>query len=93
MILGCIHREFIDPNFLEVYVGSNKDNKFQLQNKLDDTGCTPKCTAHLAFGIQTLDITSCKKCKFVDEVNNIETSYIDQYYVDEVLHLAKKFKV
>ena len=90
MILGYLHREYIDPNFLDKFVPANKDTKFEISNKLDDMGCTPKCAAHLVFGLQTIDVTSCNQCEFVDEVNNVETSFIDQYYVDEVLNVAKK---
>jgi hypothetical protein len=51
MILKYLHREVIDPNYLEQWMASSKESKFQISNRLDDMGCTPKCAAHLAFGI------------------------------------------
>jgi hypothetical protein len=40
----------------------NSDSKFKLHKELDSSGCTPKCVAHLSFGLDICEITSCKKC-------------------------------
>jgi len=45
-ILGFLHREFIDPNYLERQIYMPHDSKFAFDNKLDDLGCSPKCAAH-----------------------------------------------
>ena len=84
-ILGFLHREYVDPNYLETYVEANDDKKFALDNKLDDMGCTPKCASHLTFGVQTIDLTSCAQCDTVDDVADVETVYNDQYYVGEMM--------
>lgn len=52
-------------------------------------GCTPKCASHLTFGLQTMDLTSCEKCGFVDDVNEMNHAFIQQFYVDEILHVKK----
>ena len=50
-ILGFLHREHVDPNYLEKYVEANNDAQFAMDNRLDDMGCTPKCASHATFGI------------------------------------------
>ena len=84
-ILGFLHREYVDPNYLETYVEANDDRRFAMDNRLDDMGCTPKCASHLTFGIQTIDLTSCQQCNIVDDVADAETVYNDQYYVGEMM--------
>lgn len=66
---------------------ANKEKKFELDNKLDDMGCTPKCASHQTFGLVTMDLTSCEKCNFVDDINEVQHAYLQQFYVDEILHL------
>jgi hypothetical protein len=71
-ILDYLHREYVNPNFLEEFVGAKTENiKFKIQKKLDDAGCTPKCASHKSFGFQTLELTSCGKCEIVDDVNDV----------------------
>ena len=36
-----------------------------------------------------MDLTSCAKCGIADDVSESRTQFIDQYYVDELLHVAK----
>lgn len=59
----------------------NTDSKFALDNKLDEMGCTPKCAAHQTFGIETTDLISCSKCRYVDDVASTKTEFLHQYYV------------
>ena len=86
-ILGFLHREHVDPNYLEKYVEANNDAQFAMDNRLDDMGCTPKCASHATFGIQTIDLTSCIQCNIVDDIADAETIYNDQYYVGEMMHV------
>lgn len=58
-ILGFMHREHIDPDYLSRHIYMPHDNKFAFDNKLDDIGCSPKCAAHLTFGIETTDLIAC----------------------------------
>jgi hypothetical protein len=88
-ILDYLHREFVNPNYLEEFVQANANTKFQLAKKLDDSGCTPKCASHQTFGLQTMELTSCQKCHSVDEVNDVEARFMEQYYVEEILAHAK----
>ena len=75
-MLNFLHKEYVDPNYLETYLQGDKNTKFELDNKLEDTGCTPKCAAHLTFGLETIDLTSCSKCEHVDEVSSSKTDYL-----------------
>jgi hypothetical protein len=52
-----------------------KDYQFDINSKLDDQGCTPKCPAHLTFGLDFCEISSCKKCQLVDNVSQIKREY------------------
>jgi hypothetical protein len=73
-ILAYLHREYLHPNYLEEYFllmqdleneideKTAKDYQFDINSKLDDQGCTPKCPAHLTFGLDFCEISSCKKC-------------------------------
>ena len=45
-ILGYMHREYVEPNYLETVVQMNKDGKWEMNNRLDDMGCTPQCASH-----------------------------------------------
>ena len=76
-ILDYLHREFVNPNYLEEFVKANKNTKFQLAKTLDDSGCTPKCASHSTFGLQTMELTSCQNCQVVDEVNDVETRFME----------------
>ena len=88
-ILCYLHREYIYPNYLQEYVEANREKKFELDNKLDDMGCTPKCASHQTFGLQTIDLTSCAKCDFVDDINEVHHAFIQQFYVEELFHVNK----
>lgn len=80
IILDYLHREHVKPNYLADYVGAKTGRqKFIIQNNLDDTGCTPECASHKAFGFQTLELTSCSQCLNADEVNDIEYKFMDPY--------------
>ena len=50
-ILGFLHREYVDPNYLESYIAASDNEAWRMDNRLDDMGCTPKCASHLTFGI------------------------------------------
>lgn len=91
-ILDYLHREFVNPNYLEEFVQANTNSKFKLAKKLDDSGCTPKCASHSTFGLQTTELTSCSKCKSVDEVNDVEAKFMEQYYVAQILEYCKSVK-
>ena len=69
---------------------SAKDNnsKFQLSNRLDDSGCTPKCASHSTFGIGTFDMISCSKCKQNEEIANTKTEYVHQFSVPEIVNVS-----
>ena len=86
-ILEYIHRESVCPNYLEAYCKA--EDKFTFANKLDDAGCTPTCASHKSFGFQSMELTSCDKCKSVDEVYDVENKFSDPYYVTEIMSLAK----
>lgn len=59
-ILDYLHREYVNPNFLENYLNAKSDSqKFKIQKSLDDAGCTPKCASHTSFGFQTMELTAC----------------------------------
>ena len=76
-ILTHIHREYVFPEYLEQWINiESQDQKFQLGNKLDDSGCTPKCSGHLTFGVETCDLTSCSKCEYVDGISNMKLEFI-----------------
>ena len=51
MILEFLHRETVEPNYLEDYIQANKDGQFKMDSKLDRMGCEPTCAAHSSFGI------------------------------------------
>ena len=36
-----------------------------------------------------MDLSSCNKCDFVDDVNQVGHAFVQQFYVDEIMHLAK----
>ena len=61
-----------------------------MQKKLDDFGCTPKCASHKSFGFQTMELTECSKCEHVDDVNDVESNFMDTYYATEILSIASK---
>ena len=69
-ILGFLHREHVDPNYLEsCFAGvATEKQKWEYENDLNDAGCTPPCAAHDCFGIQTTALTRCDRCDLVDEV-------------------------
>ena len=84
-ILGFLHREYVDPNYLESYCGaSTKETRWQIDDRLDNMGCTPKCASHLIFGLQTMDTTKCDRCDLVDDISEARSDYISQFYVHEI---------
>jgi hypothetical protein len=91
-ILGFLHREFVDPNYLQHQIEVNEDGKFKLNNELDSMGCTPKCAAHQTFGIETTDLTSCSLCHTVDDVASTKTEFQHQYYVAEMVKVHKRLR-
>ena len=51
-ILGFIHREVVDPNYLQNYCqASTGESRWEIENRLDDMGCTPACASHSVFGL------------------------------------------
>lgn len=40
-----------------------------------------------------MELTSCNKCQFVDEVNDVENKFMDPYYAHELLKAAKDLPV
>jgi hypothetical protein len=76
-ILNFLHREYVDPNYLESYCSAGSgENRWQIDNRLDNMGCTPKCASHQVFGIQTMDTTRCHRCDIVDDVSETTSDYI-----------------
>jgi hypothetical protein len=76
-ILRLMHREHIYPSYVEDYVQlENKNDRFQLGNALDDTGCTPKCASHLTFGLETCDLEMCDTCQIIDGISNTYTDFV-----------------
>ena len=76
-ILGYIHRELVDPNYLETFCNAaNSETRWQLDNRLDEMGCTPKCASHLVFGIQSMDTTRCASCEVVDDIAEVKAEFI-----------------
>ena len=55
-ILKYIHREHVHPQYLETYLSFDREQKFQLDSRLDDKGCTPQCSSHQTFGVELCDI-------------------------------------
>ena len=89
--MGFLHREYVDPNYLERYCqATSGETRWQLDNKLDDMGCTPKCASHQVFGIQTMDIVKCDPCDLVDDVSEVHSDFIVQFYVHEMLDVHSK---
>ena len=85
-ILGFLHREYVDPNYFETYcLAETGESRWQLDNRLDDTGCTPNCASHRVFGIQTTAVTRCASCDVVDDVSEATSGYSEQFYVHEML--------
>ena len=39
-----------------------------------------------------MELTSCIKCEFVDEVQDVESKFMDPYYANELLEASKKLK-
>lgn len=90
-ILGFLHRESVDPNYLErVCSSDNADSRWRIDDNLDNMGCTPKCAAHAVFGIQTLAMTSCERCGTTDDVSEADSNYLEQFYVHEMLAVFDK---
>lgn len=90
-ILGFLHRESVDPNYLErVCSSENADSRWRIDDNLDNMGCTPKCAAHAVFGIQTLAMTSCERCGTTDDVSEADSNYLEQFYVHEMLAVFDK---
>ena len=54
-------------------------------------GCQPKCAGHKTFALEMCDLTSCEKCNRVDDVNDISTEFIHNFYVEEILQTIKQF--
>ena len=75
-ILNYLHREFINPQYFEEYKRANKDQKFKMDNQLDDTGCAPKCASHLTFGMELCDIVQCVNCDIVGKVKEKAPEFI-----------------
>jgi hypothetical protein len=93
-ILAYIHREYMHPNYLEEYflmLGDTwiedkaaRDFQFEINKNLDDQGCSPKCPAHLTFGLDFCEISSCKKCDLVDNISQIKREYCHPLYIEEL---------
>ena len=85
-ILGFLHREHVDPNYLETYCAAKtKESRWKIDDILDDMGCSPQCAAHSVFGIQSIDLTRCDRCNIVDDVSEAKSEFIEQFYVHEML--------
>jgi len=80
----------VDPNYLETYVQMNKDGKFEMDNMLDDMGCTPPCASHSVFGMEVMNTTSCEKCLVLEHISETQIKYSDNYYVDEIFATKAK---
>lgn len=90
-ILGFLHREYVDPNYLDSYCSATSgETRWQIDHRLDEMGCTPKCASHLIFGIPTMDITRCDQCDLVDDVSEANSDFIVQFYVHEMLDVFGK---
>lgn len=87
-ILRYLHREYVDPNYLETFVQMNADGRWEMNNHLDNMGCTPQCASHAVFGIQTMNTIKCEKCDIIDEISVIAHDFADNYYVEEILSTA-----
>ena len=46
--------------------------------------------SHKSFGFQTMELTECSKCEHVDDVNDVESNFMDPYYATEILSIASK---
>ena len=40
-ILSYIHREHLNPNYIEEYMQADKNKRFQMDENLDKKRCTP----------------------------------------------------
>lgn len=84
-ILNYLHREYCFPNYLEEYLLMDSDDKFKIDNQLDDRGCSPKCPAHQTFGLDFCEVTNCKECGNVEDVTQVKRELVHQLYVDELM--------
>ena len=77
-ILGFLHRETVDPNYLEKFCeAGSTESRWQIDNRLDNMGCTPKCAAHQVFGIHSIDLTRCDDCNKIDDVSEAKAEFIE----------------
>ena len=58
-ILSYLHREHINPNYVEDYIKADKNGRFLMDEQLDKQQCQNKCSSHLTFGIEYADIIEC----------------------------------
>ena len=84
-ILSYLHREYVEPNYLEAYIKADKDLKFKMDNELDEKGCSPHCAPHHTFGIEACDMVQCLTCGSIGQIREIGTpQFIHQVYVAEI---------
>ena len=87
-ILSYLHREHINPNYVEEYILADKDGRFMMDEKLDKQTCSPTCASHQTFGIETCEIISCKDCnEFIEIKSALAPEYIHNMYATEILAL------
>lgn len=99
-ILSHLHRECLHPNYLEEYFileegavqadrevdpKATDDFRFQINKNLDDAGCTPKCPAHLTFGLDLCEILTCDTCDIQEDVSELRREFCHPVYVEELL--------
>ena len=58
-ILSYLHREHLNPNYIEDYMKADKNKRFEMDEQLDKKRCTPLCSSHETFGIEHCDIIEC----------------------------------
>lgn len=97
-ILTYLHREYMNPNYLEEYFlleqhidtdleadqKSEEEYKFHMNKLLDNAGCTPKCAAHLSFGMDFCEISKCNSCDIADDVGDVKRELCHTLYVEEM---------
>ena len=55
-----------------------------MNNELDNAGCSPKCPAHLTFGMDFCEISYCTACNIADDVSEIKREFAHPLYIEEV---------
>jgi len=85
-LMAYLHREQKRPDYLEqcLKYAFNPQARFTFDNALDDAACSPTCIAHMTFGQQMCEITTCSSCKSNEKYTHTNTSYSHLLYVYEV---------